>query len=172
MIQDETSAIPLATVTLQYINTPVKKKNFRTTHLPARVDILEKYLYEVSETKNRRTLITNFFYNFFFIKDYNLTVRVIDRLKKMTDIDPPKWPEKLHELEKEVCGQKIRGNTWRNNLLKFGRWITIILMILILCALACVLFQNYVTAEQSKIAFISALIVAVIQCVISFILSL
>lgn len=172
MIQDETSAIPLATVTLQYVNTPVKKKNFRTTHLPARVDILEKYLYEVSETKNRRTLIANFFYNFFFIKDYNLTVRVIDRLKKMTDIDPPKWPEKLHELEKEVCGQKIRGNTWRNNLLKFGRWITIILMILILCALACILFQNYVTAEQSKIAFISALIVAVIQCVISFILSL
>lgn len=172
MIQDETSAIPLATVTLQYLNTPVQKKSIHTTHLPARVDILEKYLYEVSETKNRRTLITNFFYNFFFIKDYNLTVRVIDRLKNMTDIDPQKWPAKLQELEKEVCGQKLRGNTWRNNLQKAARWGSIALVVSILCALACVVFQNYVTDAQSKITFISALIVAIVQCLITFILSL
>lgn len=172
MIQDETSAIPLATVTLQYLNTPVKKKHIHTTHLPARVDILEKYLYDVSETKNRRTLIKNFFYNLFFIKDYNLTVRVIDRLKKMTDVDPQKWPEKLEELEKEICGQKLRGNTWRNNLQRIGRWVSIVLVVSILCALACVVFQNYVTDDQSKIAFISALIVAVVQCLITLILSL
>lgn len=172
MIQDETSAIPLATVTLHYLNTPVKKKNISTNHLPARVDILEKYLYDVSETKNRRALIKNFFYNLFFIKDYNLTVRIIDRLKSMTTTPPEDWPEKLEELEKEVCGQKLRGNTWRHRLQVAGRWVSIALIIAVLCALACLVFQQYVTDDQSKVAFISTLIVAVVQCVITVILSL
>lgn len=172
MIKDETSAIPLATVTLQYLNTPVKKERIHTTHLPARVDILEKYLYDVSETKNRCSLVKNFFYKLMFTKDYNLTVRIIDRLKCMTDIDPQKWPKELEDLEKEVCGQKLRGNTWRTNLQRVGRWVSILFVIAILCVLACIIFQCYVTDEQRNFAFVSALIVAVVQCLISIIINI
>lgn len=170
MIQDESSTIPLATVTLHYLNTPVEKKTADTEHLPARVDILEKYLYDVSETKNRRKLIRNFFHNLLFIKDYNLTVRIIDRLKNMTTTSPKKWKKELEKLEKEVCGQKLRGNTWRNRLQKVSRWGRIILIIAVLCALACVVFRKYIGDDQSEISFMVALVAAVVQCLITEIL--
>lgn len=172
MIQDESSAIPLATVTLQYLNTPVKKESINTTHLPARVDILEKYLYSVSETKSRWSVVKKFFNNILFIKDYNLTVRIIDSLKSMTTTTPEEWPEKLHALENEICGQKIRGSIWQNNILKLRKFFGIVLLMFIVCTLALVLIQASISDNQHINDYVPSLIFILVECLIALILKL
>ena len=102
VLQDETAkSIPLATVTLQYLHTPVDPNKVQNDHLPARVDILEKYLYDVMETKSRWKYLKNALYRFWHAKDYNLTVSLIDRLRKMKDIEPGEWKEALEQMEKQ-----------------------------------------------------------------------
>lgn len=172
MLQDEAAeSVPLATVALQYLNTPVTSNTVHNTHLPARVDILEKYLYDVAETKKRCNLVKNALYRFLHIKDYNLTVRLIDRLKKMKDIEPDEWKAKLEELEKEVCAQKIRGNTWRTKWQSFWRWVKKILVATSLCALVYLIYQMSGAGATNEAAFISALIIAAIQCFLTIILN-
>lgn len=172
MLQDETAeSIPLATVTLQYLNTPIDPSKEHSTHLPARVDILEKYLYDIAESKSRRKLLKNTSYRFFHAKDYNLTVRLIDRLKKMKDIKPDEWCNHLAELEKEVCAQKIRGKTWRARCLGIWRWTKRLLIVASLCTLTYLIYQLINTNPANDAAFISALIVAAVQCILTIILS-
>lgn len=172
-IQDKTqSSIPLATVTLQYLHTPVDSQTVHSIHLPARVDILEKYLYDISETQKRIKLSKNFLRRFWNMEDYNLTVRLIDRLKKMKDIQPTEWKEKLEELENEVYAQKIQENTWKTILKEIGPLVRKALMIGVLIVLATTIYQIQ-TGEFSDLAsFSSALIVVVVQCLITVILSI
>lgn len=172
LIQDETAeTVPLATVTLQYLNTPVDPASADSGHLPARVDILEKYLYDVEGTKKRRMLLKNAVYRFFHMKDYNLTVRLIDRLKKMKNVKPQEWPDKLRELEAEVYAQKTRGKTWRAKWMGIWRWARKFFSAASMCALAYIIYRLIGGDAANDIAFISAVIVAAAQCAITFVMS-
>lgn len=173
MLRDKTTEnIPLATVTLQYLHTPVDPETIQNTQLPARVDLLEKYLYDVAESKNRWTFLKKAVYRFFHAKDYNLTVRLLDRLKNMKDISPDEWAQKLDELEQEIYSQKIRGKTWRKKLLMLWQWIKWLLILGTLCILAYLIYQLVGGTPASEAAFISALIVAAVECTLTIVLSL
>lgn len=173
MLRDQTAeSIPLATVTLQYLHTPVNPQTIHSTHLPARVDLLEKYLYDVAESKDRWVFIKKAIYRFFHAKDYNLTVRLIDRLKNMKDITPDEWAGHLAELEQEIFAQKIRGKTWRRRFLMIWRWISRLLIAGSLAILAYLIYCLVGTDPTAEAAFISALIVAVAQCVLTVVLTL
>lgn len=172
MLRDKTAEnIPLATVTLQYLHTPVDSKTTHSNHLPARVDLLEKYLYDVAESKNRWTFLRKAIYRFFHAKDYNLTIRLIDRLKNMKDISPDEWAEKLGELEQEIYAQKIRGKTWRRRLSDMWQWVRRLLIVGSLGILAYLIYGLVGADPNTEAAFISALIVAAIQCILTIALS-
>lgn len=173
MLRDQTAeSIPLATVTLQYLHTPVNPKTIHNAHQPARVDLLEKYLYDVSESKNRWVFLQKALYRFFHAKDYNLTVRLIDRLKNMKDISPDDWADKLEELEQEIYAQKIRGKTWRRRFLGVWQWTRRLLIAGSLVLLACLIYYLVGADSTTEPAFISALIVAVVQCILTVVLTL
>lgn len=173
MLRDQTAeSIPLATVTLQYLHTPVNPKIIHSNHLPARVDLLEKYLYDVSETKNRWVFLKKAIYRFFHAKDYNLTVRLIDRLKNMKDIKPDEWEEKVEELEQEIYAQKIRGKTWHKRFLRIWQWTRRLLIAGSLILLACLIYRLVNTDSTTETGFISTLVVAVVQCVLTVVLTL
>lgn len=169
--EGETRNKPLATVTLQYLNTPVDPDAAHSTHLPARVDILEKYLYSIEESKSRRVLVKRFLYRFFHSKDHNLTVRLIDDLKNQKDIAPDKWEGYLKELEEQVCAQKIRRNAWRYRLLDHARWICKLLLVIALCFVAFMVYTALETEGASTAAFTSALIVVFLECLFAIILT-
>lgn len=163
--------IPLATVTLQYLNSPVDPSTVHCTHLPARVDILERYLYSVEESKSRIVLLKKFIYRFFHTKDHNLTVRLIDNLKNQKDIDPVKWAEYLEGLEDQVCAQKIRKNTWRYRLVNHARWIGKLLMLIGLCVIAAMTYVALTNGDMTSADFTGAMIIAVLECIAAIILS-
>lgn len=169
MIEDaDASSVPLATVTLQYLNTPVERNHVQTTHLPARVDILEKYLYNVDESKSRSMLIKNAISRFTHMKDYNLTVDLIKRLKDMKDIAPEQWNEELKALEKEVCAQKIKEKKWKCRLLSIFRLLQKFLSILLVCLLAKIVYP-VITGEGPNTAdFTAPMIIAVVECILGF----
>lgn len=172
VLQDETAeSIPLATVTLQYLHTPVDPNTVQNNHLPARVDILEKYLYDVTETKKRWQHLKNAMYQFWHAKDYNLTVSLIDRLRRMKDIEPDEWKEKLEEMEKEVCSQKIRGKIWRTRWHSVWRWVLKILVAAALCVIAYLIYQVSTADAADTTEFMSALIVAAVSCFLTLVLS-
>jgi len=173
MLRDQTTeSIPLATVTLQYLHTPVDSKITQNTHLPARVDLLEKYLYDVAESKNRWVFLKKSIYRFFHAKDYNLTVRLIDRLKNMKDITPDEWAKNLEGLEQEIYAQKIRGKTWRKKFLGIWHWTRRLLITGSLIILACLIYRLLGADSTTEPAFVSALIVAAVQCILTIILNL
>lgn len=162
--------IPLATVTLQYLNTPVDPNAVHNTHLPARVDILEKYLYSVEESKRRIDLLKKFLYRIFHIKDHNLTVRLIDDLKNKKDIDSKNWEAYLNGLEKQVCAQKIRRNTWRYRLLDNARWILKLVLVIGLCIIAAMTYMTLTAEVPNSTDFIGPMIIAVLECIVAIIL--
>ena len=173
MLRDQMAdSIPLATVTLQYLNTSVSPKIIHNTHQPARVDLLEKYLYDVSESKNRWVFLKKAIYRFFHAKDYNLTVRLIDRLKNMKDISPDEWAENLESMEQEIYAQKIRGKTWRKRFLGIWHWTRRLLIAGSLVLLACLIYYLVSADSTTEPVFISALIVAVVQCILTVVLTL
>lgn len=161
---------PLATVTLQYLNTPVDPNTVHSTHLPARIDILEKYLYSVEESKSRRILVKRFLYRFFHSKDHNLTVRLIDDLKNQKDITPSEWESYLDGLEEQVCAQKIRRNTWRYRLLDHTRWICKLLMVIGLCIAVVIVYTTLTTDGANTADFTGAMIIALLECLFAIIL--
>lgn len=172
MLQDgPEGSVPLATVTLQYLNTPVDLERTYSNHLPARVDILERYLFDVTESKKRFVLFSTFWYRFWHIKDYHLTVRLIERLKKMKDIPPEDWEKNLKELEEEVRAQKIRGNWWRYWLLANVRWLRKILVITGMAIMAYVLYLALTVAPNSSSDFVGPLIIAILECIVALILA-
>ncbi len=172
MLRDETAeSIPLATVTLQYLHTPVDPEKTISTHLPARVDLLEKYLYDVAESKNRWTFLRKAIYRFFHAKDYNLTVRLIDRLRNMKNISPDDWANKIGELEQEIYAQKIRGKTWRRKMSEMWKWTRRLLIAGSVSILAYLIYRLMGADPSTEAAFISALIVAALQCILTIVLS-
>ncbi len=168
LLQDsEASCIPLATVTLQYLNMPVKRNTVHTTYLPARVDILEKYLYNVDESKSRMLLLKNVISRFIHMKDYNLTVSLIGRLKEMKDIEPDEWEDKLKELEQEVCAQKIREKKWWNFLMGMIRWIQKLLPIAVIIAFAYALYPALTNKQSFDVSdFTVPMFIAVVECIL------
>lgn len=172
MLQDgQEESVPLATVTLQYLNTPVDSGKTYTTHLPARVDILERYLFDVSESKRRSVLFSTFWYRFWHIKDYHLTVRLIERLKKMKDIQPVAWEKNLRELEEEVRAQKVRGVKWRHWLMGNVRWLRKIILIVGLVIMAYMLHQVLTAGLATSSDFIGPIIIAVLECILALLLA-
>lgn len=172
ILQDERAeSVPLATVTFQYLNTPVDPTKSYSTHLPARVDILEKYLFDVSQSKKRTALFSTFWYRFWHIKDYNLTVRLIERLKKMKDIQPKEWQENLNELEEEVRAQKNRGRKWQYWLMDTTRWLRKFLLITGMAILAYALYQLLTVGPANSSDFIGPMIIAIVNCIVMLILS-
>ena len=162
--------IPLATVTLQYLNSPVDSGSVHSSHLPARVDILEKYLYSVEESKSKWLLFKKFAYRFFHTKDHNLTVRLIDDLKNQKDIVPTKWAEYLETLESQVCAQKIRRNTWRYRFVDHMRWIGKLLMVAGLFGIAFITYSALTKDAVSSVDFAGAMIIAALECIAAIIL--
>ena len=163
--------IPLATVTLQYLNSPVDPSAVHSTHLPARVDILERYLYSVEESKNKGILFKKFVYRFLHTKDHNLTVRLIDDLKNQKDIDPSLWADYLETLEKQVCAQKIRRNTWRYWLVDHLRWIGKLLMVAGLFAIVLLTYSVLTKDSISTNDLLGAMIITVLECTAAIILN-
>jgi len=173
MLRDQTAeSIPLATVTLQYLHTPVNSKIIHNTHQPARVDLLEKYLYDVSESKNRWVFVKKGIYRFFHAKDYNLTARLIDYLKNMKDITPDEWTKNLETLEQEIYAQKISGKTWRKKFLGIWEWTRRLLIAGSLVMLAYLIYRLMSADSTTEPAFVSTLIVAVVQCILTVVLTL
>lgn len=171
LIQDEQAeSIPLATVTLQYLNTPIEPNKIYCKHQPARVDILERYMYDPAQSKKRTELIRIFWHNFWHIKDYNLTVEIIKRLKEMTEIRPDEWEENLQELETEVRAQKIH-HRWRYWLKDKARWLRKLILIVGLAVLAWALYCAIVEKSVSGSDFIGPLIIAIAECIIALILT-
>lgn len=172
ILQDERAeSVPLATVTFQYLNTPVDPTKPYSTHLPARVDILEKYLFDIAQSKKRSALFSTFCYRFWHIKDYNLTVRLIERLKKMKDIQPKEWGAKLNELEEEVRNQKNRGRKWQYWMMDTVRWLRKFLLITGMAVLAYVLYLLLAAESAYSSDFIAPMIIAIVNCVVVLILS-
>lgn len=172
MLQDEREeSIPLATVTLQYLNTPVDPKKSRSTHLPARVDILERYLFDLSDAKKRTVLVGTFWYRFWHIKDYYLTVRLIEQLKKMKDIQPTEWKENLEKLEEEVRSQKIRGGKWRYWLVDNSRWLRKLVLIIGLLIMAYLLYRAMIVQQVTNSDFIGMIIIAAVESIVALLLA-
>ena len=109
---------------------------------------------------------------FFHAKDYNLTIRLIDRLKNMKDITPDEWAKNLEALEQEIYAQKIRGKTWRKKFLGIWQWTRRLLIAGSLVLLACLIYYLVGADSTTEPAFVSALIVAVVQCVLTVVLTL
>ena len=171
MIQDETAeSVPLATVVLQYLNTPVNKSTIHNTHLPARVDVLEKYLYDVAETKSRWVFLKKAVSRFIYAKDYNLTSRLIDQLRRLANVKPEMWNGELEKLEEQVCAQKVRGKMWRNNLRRVGSWLVKILLITGLLTIVASLSMMCIGDSTESVLFISSMIVGVVECLVASIL--
>lgn len=171
VIQDERAeSVPLATVTLQYLNTSIDSSKSYTTHLPARVDILERYLFDLSKTNKRYDILRTFWHRFWYIKDYNLTVMLIDRLKTMKDIQPREWGKSLAELEKAVCAQKMRGKKWRYELMNGVRLLRKFLLIGAIVILAVALYQATVAESIPNSNFIGPLIIAIVESIVALIL--
>lgn len=171
VIKDGTSKnIPLATVTLQYLNSPVNPGVVYSTHLPARVDILEKYLYSVEESKSRRVLLKKFLYRFFHTKDHNLTVRLIDDLKNQKDIDPTEWSDYLRGLEDQICAQKIRRNTWRYRLVDHIRWVGKLLILAGIFILVYLTYSALTKDAVRSVDFAAAMIIVVLECIATIML--
>lgn len=170
VLQDSNEySIPLATVTLQYLNTPVDDSVIHTTHLPARVDILEKYLYNVNESKSRARILKQALYRFIYINDYNLTVNLIDQLKKMKDIQPEQWESALKMLEDEVCAQKIREKKWMNFLLRI---IPFIHKVLLVVAAAALMYALYPTLSGEAVVasdFTALVLIAVLEYILGLV---
>lgn len=172
ILQDERAeSVPLATVTFQYLNTPVDPTKSYSTHLPARVDILERYLFDISQSKKRSALFSTFWYRFWHIKDYHLTVRLIERLKKMKDIQPDEWQKNLNELEEEVRSQKNRGHKWQYWLMDKVRWLQKFLLITGLAVLAYALYLLLTIEPTNSSDFIGPMIIAIFNCIMALILS-
>ena len=133
--------------------------------------MLEKYLCDMAETKSRWVFLKKAVSRFVYAKDYNLTSRLIDQLRKMSDIKPQKWETELKKLEDEVCAQKVRGKIWRNNLRKAGSWLGKILLLVGLLTLVASLYMIYVGNSTESALFISSMIVGVVECLAACILS-
>lgn len=171
LIQDEQAeSIPLATVTLQYLNTPVDPNKIHSKHQPARVDILEKYMFDPTQSKKRGELIRVFWHNFCHIKDYALTVGIIKQLKDMTEISPDEWSENLQKLEDKVRAQKIH-HRWRYWMKDKARWLRKIILICGLAVLAWALYRAMMVKSASSSDFIGPLIIAIVECIVSLILA-
>ena len=172
MLQDERAeSVPLATVTLQYLNTPVDPTENHSAHLPARVDILERYLFDLSQSQKRSSLVKTFWYRFWHIKDYSLTVRLIERLKEMKDIQPEQWEENLRKLEEEVRAQKDRSGRWRNWLQGNVHRIGKLLLITGLAVAAYALYKMLTADVKDSADFIIPMIAAAVQCIVAVILA-
>ncbi len=171
VLQDEPGqSIPLATVTLQYLRTPLNAKMASSGHLPARVDILEKYLYDVSEAKSIRTLIKNFWYRIRHMKDYYLTVHLVTQLKKMIDIQPEKWREQLKLLEEKVQAQKIRRNGFRDWLQSMIPFIPRVLAIAILIVTVYMAYPGENFGGTQRGEYNTLIIIETFVCLLTFIL--
>lgn len=170
VIQDDNAtSIPLATVTLQYLNTPLKAPKIYNTHLPARIDILEKYLYNVQESKSRGKILKQTFYRLIHIKDYNLTVSLLDRLKNLKDISPEKWYEELLKLEGEVCAQKVYEKKWVNFFVGLIPIIQKLLLIVAACTLAYALYPIFSGESGNTSDFVVLILIAVLECILGMI---
>lgn len=170
VLQDSNeNSIPLATVTLQYLNTPVDSSSTHTTHLPARVDILEKYLYNIQESKSRSKILKQAFYRFVHINDYNLTVNLIDQLKKMKDIQPHNWGDALQTLEDKVCAQKMHEKKWMNFLLSAMPFIKKCLLLVAAAALIYALSPTLTNESVKASDFLPLVLIAVLECILGMI---
>lgn len=170
VLQDSNeNSIPLATVTLQYLNTPVDSSSTHTTHLPARVDILEKYLYNIQDSKSRSKILKQTFYRLVHINDYNLTVNLIDQLKKMKDIKPHNWGDALQTLENKVCAQKIHEKKWMNLLLSIIPFMKRILLVVSAAALIYALSPMLSNEAIKASDFLPLVIIAVLECILGMI---
>lgn len=171
LIQDERAeSIPLATVTLQYLNTPVDPNKTYSKHQPARVDILERYMFDPTQSKKRTELIRAFWHNFWHIKDYYLTVEIIKRLKEMSEISPGEWENNLQELEAEVRAQKTH-HRWRYWMKNKARWLRKLILICGLAVLAWALYRAIAVESASSSDFVGPLIIAVVECIVGLILA-
>ena len=90
----------------------------------------------------------------------------------MKDIKPDEWKEKLEGLEQEIYAQKIRGKTWRRRFMGAWQWARRLLIAGSLVLLACLIYYLVGAASTTEPAFISALIVAVVQCILTVVLTL
>lgn len=170
VIQDtEAVSIPLATVTLHYLNSPVDAETIYSNHAPARVDILKKYRFDSNENWSRISILKNTFYKLVNIKDYSLTVKLIAELEKMKNISYKEWPEKLSELEKMVCSQKIRDNRFIKTLLWLIPYAKRILLVLAIAALAYAIYPLFTVGYTDAADFKALIFIAVLECVLTII---
>lgn len=172
VIEDETAtSIPLATVTLQYLNTQASSTGVPTSHLPARVDILEKYMFSTQECKSRFLLTKNYISHLLRMKDYDLTVNLINALKKLEHVKPAQWKTELSNLESMVYAQKIVHRKWQTRVLSILRWMQKALLILFVAFITILLYQVYSGDTVSIQSIVLPICIALFEGIFGLILS-
>lgn len=160
--------VPLATVTFSYLHSPATLTNADKTHLPARVDIMERYLTNAADYKSRKAIFKRACSKFLHIKEYRLTVSTIEKLNRLQSLSAKEWPEKLAQIEEQISAHIVPISPWRKISHFVWKCLLGIPVALLICVLSCMVFK-YVAYGDSAVdkteivALISSIILMILK---------